>query len=288
MMQRTIHPRTSLGTVALVTRDAERLLQFYQQQLGMQLQHQETNTLYLGAGGRDLLILIEELDATMPAVRSTGLYHLAILVPSRLELARALRRLVQSGYPMQGFADHGVSEAIYLADPDGNGIEIYRDYQYEEWPRQADGSLLMVTDPLDVQGVLDELRREVVQSVNGLHADTVIGHIHLRVAQMEASRAFYCDLLGFDLIQLYGPSAGFVSAGGYHHHIGFNIWNSAGAPPPAPGSAGLRYFSICLPDAAELERLVENLQQGGYEPQIMDGSVLVNDPSQNGVLLTVV
>jgi catechol 2,3-dioxygenase len=185
---------------------------------------------------------------------------------------------------LQGFADHGVSEAVYLTDPDGNSIEIYRDVPRSQWPYR-DGQLQMVTDPLDVQGVLAELEADPAPDAVGMHPDTTIGHIHLRVADIQASEDFYCKLLGFDLVQRFGPSARFVSAGGYHHHIGFNIWESAGAPPLPPGAVGLRYFTICLPDPAELTRLTGRLRQAGLPLEEAQGGVLLHDPARNAVLL---
>ena len=287
MHAESIHPDTLLGAVALTISDIHRSVQFYQDVLGLEIHRREGRTAYFGAGAKDLLILVEDASAVQLAsrgLRVTGLYHLAILVPSRLELARTLRRLVESGWPLQGFADHGVSEAIYLADPDGNGIEIYRDYPRPQWPSR-DGRLQMVTDPLDVQGVLAELETDPAPVAIGLHPDTSIGHIHLRVANIQASEDFYCNLLGFDLVDRFGPSAGFVSAGGYHHHIGFNTWESAGAPPPPPGAVGLRYFTVCLPDSAELARLTARLQQAGLPLEETQGGILLHDPARNAVLL---
>ena len=286
MEPESIHPGTTIGAVALTITDIHRSVQFYQDVIGLEIHRREERTAYLGAGGKDLLILVEDASAQQPAsrgMRFTGLYHLAILVPSRLELARTLRRLVESSWPLQGFANHGVSEAIYLADPDGNGIEIYRDYPRLQWPYR-DGRLQMVSDPLDVRGVLAELEADPAPAA-GLHPDTLIGHIHLRVADIQASEDFYCKLMGFDLVQRFGHSAGFVSAGGYHHHIGFNTWESAGAPPPPPDVVGLRHFTICLPDPVELARLAGRAQQAGLPLEEAQGGVLLHDPACNGILL---
>jgi catechol 2,3-dioxygenase len=287
MQAESIHPDTMLGAVALTISDIHRSVQFYQDVIGLEIHRREGRTAYLGAGSKDLLLLVEDASAEQPlsrGLRFTGLYHLAILVPSRLELARTLSRLLESGWPLQGFADHGVSEAIYLADPDGNGIEIYRDSPRSQWPTR-DGQLQMVTDPLDVRGILAELETDPAPAAAGLPPDTLIGHIHLRVADIQASEDFYCNLLGFDLVQRFGPSACFVSAGGYHHHIGFNTWESAGAPPPPPGAAGLRYFTICLPDSAELARLTDRIRQAGLPLDETQGGFLFHDPAQNAILL---
>lgn len=276
---------TVLGPIALRISDIHRAVQFYQEVLGLELRRRESHAASLGAGGSELLVLQEERSASQPPPYSTGLYHLAILLPSRQELARALRRLAQSGWPIQGFADHGVSEAIYLSDPDGNGIEIYRDYPRTEWPQQ-EGRLHMGTDPLDVDGVLAELENTPAGALNGVHPDTRLGHVHLRVADIAEAENFYCDLLGFDLMQRFGPSARFVSVGGYHHHIGFNSWNSAGAPPAPAGVLGMIYFTIRLPDAGELERIAGRLRKARRTLEETSEGMRVYDPSRNGILLT--
>jgi catechol 2,3-dioxygenase len=283
MSEHSIHPDTRLGYVHLTVTDLDRSLAFYQQMLGFQLHRREGARAHLGAGGPDILLLTENAAARQ-APGTTGLYHFAVLVPSRLELARSLRRLAQMRWPLQGVADHLVSEALYLADPDGNGIEIYRDRPRAEWPYR-DGQLQMATDPLDMDGVLSELADEAGPS-NGLHPETVLGHMHLHVADIAEAEAFYVGVLGFDLVLLYGSSAGFVSAGGYHHHIGFNTWGTAGAPPPPPDSVGLREFVVLLPDSSELERVSERIDLAGVAHEDTDGGLLVRDPSQNAVLLT--
>lgn len=281
----SIHPDTTVGKVALTVPDLDRSVPFYQQVVGLQLHKREAGTAILGAGGQQEIVELSEDANARPARSTTGLYHLAIRVSSRLELARALRRLVEAQYPPQGFADHLVSEAIYLADPDGNGIEIYRDRDRSEWPYR-NGQLQMATDPLDVQGLLAELESET-----GLPAyvdpATNLGHVHLQVNQIPQAEAFYCDVLGFELVTRYGPSASFVSAGGYHHHIGFNTWNSAGAPSPPPGSTGLRYFSVLLPHLEELERVAGRVRSADIPTEETDNGLLVYDPAGNGVLLTV-
>jgi len=281
----TIHPDTTIGAVSLTIPDLERSIRFYQDVLGMPLLKQEGHAAHLGAGDRELLILAEEPGAQRPPNRSTGLYHIAIRVPSRLDLARALHWLAEANFPPQGFANHGVSEAIYLADPDGNGIEIYRDYPRRDWPYRH-GQLQMVTDPLDVQGLLSELRDGVDSPPPAMHPDTILGHIHLKVSDINKSQDFYCRVLGFDLVQRYGSSACFVSAGGYHHHIGMNTWESAGAPPSPEGTIGMRYFSVQLPDPQELERVLTNVRAAGLIAEKQGRGFLVRDPSQNGVFLT--
>ena len=281
-MTRSIHSATSIGAVHLTVTDLEPALTFYRACLGFAVQHREGSVVHLGAGGSTLLVLVGEADAR--TLRGTsGLYHFAVLLPSRQLLAAALRHLARTGTPLQGASDHGVSEALYLADPEGNGIEIYRDRPREEWPREG-SRIAMVTDPLDV----DDLLAEPEPADRGaLPPGTLIGHVHLRVADIAAAEAFYCGGLGFDLVTRYGASASFVSAGGYHHHIAFNTWAVRGAPAPPPGAAGLRHFEVRLPDEAARERVVEQVGAAGVPIGVTPGGLLVRDPSGNGVALTV-
>lgn len=283
-----IHPDTTLGLVALVVPSLPRALKFYRDVIGLQVHTQDGENVWMGAlGGRSILQLAENAKLPGPGSlsrRTTGLFHFAILVPSRRELARTLQHLNESGWPVQGAADHLVSEAVYLSDPDGNGIEIYRDLPRSAWPTH-NGQLQMATDPLDIAGVMAELDDNIAPWT-GMHPDTVLGHIHLRVSEIAAAEAFYSRLLGFDLMLRYGTSASFVSAGGYHHHVAFNTWGSAGAPPPPPNANGLRYFTIYLANQAELERLVARLRQAGLPLSVQAGGFLGHDPSGNGILFT--
>lgn len=281
--EKSIHPDTTLGYVHVNISDLTKALSFYQEVLGFQVHRRKGDTAYLGAGGADLLALTERPEAARPEF-ATGLYHFAILVPSRVALARSLRSLAETDYPLQGFADHLVSEAIYLADPDGNGIEVYRDRPRNEWYVER-GNIKMATDPLDVRGVLAELDGQD-NTRRGLDAATKLGHIHLKVANARQAQVFYTNVLGFDLMMMYGPSAAFVSAGGYHHHIGMNTWNSAGALPPPPESIGLRYFITRLPIMQELGRVVDRVRAAGVAIEETDEGLLVGDPSQNAIVLT--
>ena len=226
-------------------------------------------------------------DSAAPPLRrrTTGLYHLAILLPTRRDLASALVRLAQSRWPLDGASDHLVSEALYLSDPDGNGIEIYRDRARAEWPSR-DGQIEMATLALDLDDVIGEL--EGATSIDPtVPAGTVIGHVHLQVADINDAEAFYNGVLGFDVTVRGYPGALFVSAGGYHHHIGLNTWQSAGAAPPASGSVGLRSFEVTLPDPAALADVVDRVHRAGLTTETAaGGATLVRDPSGNGVLLT--
>jgi catechol 2,3-dioxygenase len=276
-----IDPGARIGAVHLRISDLRRAVRFYETHLGFSVHRRDDRTAWLGAGGPDLLILSEYESA--PRLRgTTGLYHFAILVPSRAELARALRRLVATDTIMQGAADHGVSEALYLADQDGNGIEIYRDRPRAEWP-VVGGELRMGADPVDLEVLLDEAGR--ADGPAGLPTGTVIGHVHLHVSRLEDAHAFYVGLLGFELMQRYGPSALFVAAGGYHHHIGLNTWAGVGAPPPPPGAIGLKHFVIQLPNDEALGAVADRVRAAGITPEPLDGGLLIHDPAKNAILL---
>jgi len=278
-----IDPGTSIGAVHLTIGDLRRSIRFYEAHLGFTVHRRDHRTAWLGAGGPDLLVLTQ--CETAPRVRgTTGLYHFAILVPSRADLARSLRVLVETDTVMQGAADHGVSEALYLADLDGIGIEIYRDRPRTEWP-YAGGHLRMGADPLDFDNLLAE--KGGPDDGAGLPGTTVIGHVHLHVRSLADAERFYVDLLGFDLMQRYGPSALFVSAGGYHHHIGLNTWAGVGAPPPPPGAIGLRHFVVKLPSAPALAAVSERLRAAGVLTESVDEGLLVHDPADNAILLSI-
>ena len=276
-----IDPAASIGRVYVTISDLTRSVRFYESHLGFLVHRRDDRTAWLGAGGPDLLVLSQ--CETAPRVRgTTGLYHFAILVPTPADLARSLRRLVATETVMQGAADHGVSEALYLADPDGNGIEIYRDRPRAEWPYVA-GQLRMGADPID----LDELlaHKTGVDAGAALATGTVIGHVHLHVARLEDAERFYVGVLGFQLMQRYGPSALFVSAGGYHHHIGLNTWAGVGAPPPPPGAIGLRHFDVQLPSEAAVEEVASRVRGAGVPIETVEGGLLVRDPAKNAILL---
>jgi catechol 2,3-dioxygenase len=269
-----------LGPISLTVKDLSHALDFYQGVLGIKLLQDTDSTATLSFDERKTIIeLVENTQAENPKGR-TGLYHYALLVPTRAVLANTLKHLLEREYPLTGASDHGVSEAIYLSDQDGNGIEIYHDRQRQEWPMR-EGELRMDTRPLDVRSLL----KEAGSSWAGLDPLTMVGHIHLKVASIPEAESFYTNKLGFQLMQRYGPSASFVSAGGYHHHVGFNTWESAGAQPPPEDAVGLRWFGLRLPDQASLDLLVNHLKDSGVNLQENKAGILVRDPSNNGILL---
>jgi catechol 2,3-dioxygenase len=280
----SIHPDTSIGALRLTVADLDRSRSFYEQAIGLRLVDRADGTLALGTDADHPLIELHG-DSSAPALnpRATGLYHLAILVPSRRDLALALARLAQARWPLDGASDHLVSEAVYLSDPDGNGIEIYRDRPREQWSR-TDQGLRMATLPLDLDEVLGELA-----TASGLQElappGTSIGHVHLQVSDLSAAERFYNGVLGFDVVVRGYPGALFVSAGGYHHHIGLNTWRSAGASPPPPGSVGLRSFDVVVPTSEALEAVLGRARSAGLEIESDAEDPLVRDPSGNGVVL---
>src|SRR4051795_12555115 len=277
-----IAPATRMGSVHLTVSNLGRSLDYYQGIVGLQVHAREEGAARLGTGGEDLLVLYEQPGAE-PAPRSTGLFHFALLVPSRHDLARWLVHAANGQISLEGMSDHLVSEAIYLRDPDWHGIEIYRDRPRGEWEREGE-FIKMATIPLDVQGVLTALEGGEIE-FEQMPPGTTMGHVHLQVADIPAAEQFCGDLLGFDLQARYGSQATFLSAGGYHHHLGANTWNSRGAAPPPPGSAALRHATVLLPDEGELERVAAQIPDA--EPAVDGDGVLVRDPSQNALLLQV-
>jgi catechol 2,3-dioxygenase len=283
-MERTsIDPATHMGRVALVVADLARSLEYYQAHIGLQLLDQSPGHAVLGVEGRELLWLQEQPGASpFPQRGNSGLYHYAILLPSREALGVELRHLVEMRTPLSGASDHGVSEALYLTDPDGHGIEIYRDRPRDEWPRRSDGELAMVTDPLDAQGLL---AAGDGHEWAGMPAGTVMGHVHLHVSQLNPAEDFYVNTIGFDLIQHFGGQAAFISAGGYHHHLGMNVWAGVGVPPAREGMARLLWYEVVLPNQEALDAVLTRLRDSGRNVEAHDGGWLVRDPSQNSVVL---
>jgi catechol 2,3-dioxygenase len=274
-----------MGTVRLTVSDLARSRAFYERAIGLVATERDDGTVALGSPGGPALVELFG-DSSAPALdrRATGLFHLAILLPSRRDLALALVRLARARWPLDGASDHLVSEALYLSDPDGNGIEIYRDRPREEWPRR-EGQIEMTTIRLDLDSVLSELGGEDPGDVPAVPTGTTMGHVHLQVSDIESAEAFYSGILGFDVMVRGYPGALFVSAGGYHHHIGLNTWHSAGSAPPPSGAVGLRSFEVLLPSDEELATVLDRVRSAGLPAEAEAGGTLVRDPSGNGVLL---
>jgi catechol 2,3-dioxygenase len=280
-----LDPATRIGAVHLTVRDLAGLTAFYRDRLGFGVASMADGVARLGAGGPDLLVLRESAKA--PRVPgTTGLFHFAILVPSRADLAEALARLIADRTRLSGASDHLVSEALYLPDPEGNGIEIYRDRAREEWPMAPGGGVQMDTLGLDLDDLL-AARASAGEPARRLANGTRIGHVHLHVSRLAEAEAFYVEALGMDVMARYGRGASFVAAGGYHHHVGLNTWLGEGAPPPPPGAAGLDHFVLTLPDRAALDGVVERLRAARAPVESAGGEIVTRDPSSNRIVLAV-
>ena len=293
MVEFRIHPATRPGHVSLTVRALDRQVEFYERVIGLQLHWRDGDTAGMGVGNEDL-VRLTELPGAQRYRGTTGLYHFAILLPNRRELARAIARLLRLRYPNYP-TDHVITETTYLDDPEGQNLELYADtpedamtpvFPVEGVLRRADGTPSDGREPLDLEALFRELAPED-QLDQPMPPDTTIGHFHLYVADLEQSMRFYHDVLGFDNMGVARSfRMGMVSAAGYHHHIGFNTWVGEGAPPPPSDALGLRHISFVLPNESELERVVERVQQAGIRLERTADGVMLRDPSQNGLRLT--
>jgi catechol 2,3-dioxygenase len=281
----SIAAATTVGTVALTVSDVERSRAFYETVLGLVAYERDDGDVALGVTDEPALVTLRgDPDAPDLDPRATGLFHLALLTPSRRELANALARVARARWPLTGASDHLVSEALYLHDPDGNGIEIYRDRERSEWRTDEHGQPAMATLRLDLRSLSDELA-DAPPVPERLPPGTRMGHVHLQVSDIATAEDFYVGVLGFEVTVRSYPGALFVSAGGYHHHIGLNTWNSAGAAPPLAGAVGLRSFDVRLPDGRELDRLLARISAAGVPAEPRGDATVVRDPSGNAVVL---
>ena len=271
-----------LGAIRLRVGDLDLEREFYETAIGLATLGTSDGVTALGVdGGEPLVELVSDPDAPPKPPGTTGLFHLALLTPSRPDLARALRRVVGAGWRLTGASDHLVSEALYLNDPEGNGIELYRDRPRSEWPLTEDG-VQMATLPLDLESLLAESGPE--DDLGVMPSGTTLGHVHLQVPDLGGAADFWVDTVGFDVIARYGPSALFVSAGGYHHHVGLNTWAGVGAPAPPPGARGIVHFELVLPDGAAVDEVAERLARA-TTLEHDNGAVLASDASGNTVLV---
>lgn len=261
-----------LGAVHLTVAALDRAVAWYQHSLGLRVHAHEIAVAELGDGNETVVVLHEDPQARPPG-RHAGLYHYALLYPTREELARAAVRLAQTRTPIQGASDHGTHEAIYLPDADGNGIELAWDRDRQQWPAglgYAGGPA-----PLDFDGLLATVAGEAPVTV--VAAGLRMGHLHLHVGDIERALAFYRDVLGF-AVQANLGSAAFVSAGGYHHHLGFNVWNGRGVAAAPPPAVGLRRWTIQLPTDADVTGLRGRVEAAGHSAEHLDGGFEVRDP----------
>jgi catechol 2,3-dioxygenase len=262
-----------MGPVELTVTDLDRSIGFYETSIGLRMHGRDGNRAALGAGGEDLLVLVEDPRARR-AGRHAGLYHFALLHPSRLELARAAARLAVTRTRISGASDHGISEAIYLPDPDDNGIELAADRGREHWGDLRDPTTMGGPEPLDLAGLMGLVADEEPRP----HVDpgTTVGHVHLHVGDVDRGIAFYRDVIGFEVMTLL-DSAAFVAAGGYHHHLGFNVWRGRDVPPFPAGSVGLDRWTIVLP-AEAAAALRERVIAAGAPYEERPEGLLVRDP----------
>jgi catechol 2,3-dioxygenase len=290
----SIHPATMIGHVSLTVASLENQLLFYQQALGFQLHWREGSRAGLGAGGSDLLVLTEEPN--LKKYRGvTGLYHFAVLFPNRRELARVMARLFALKI-RNSPTDHIMTKTTYLDDPEGNGIELYcespedgswtmKDGKYET--RRKDGSWSDGREPLDVEALFTHLKEDDKLDVS-IPPETRVGHMHLHVRDIPEALDFYHGVIGFDLMgHAKEFQMAFISAGGYHHHIGLNTWQGAGAPPPPADAVGLRHFTIDFANQQALDEVIARVDNAGIASNKIDEGLLLYDPSQNGVVLRV-
>jgi catechol 2,3-dioxygenase len=276
--------RTRLGPVHLIVTDLERSIGFYRRSIGLIVHDRKDGEgrARLGAGGEDLVVLIEDRDARQPGA-DAGLYHFALLHPSREALARAAQRLAATRTPISGASDHGFSEAIYLADPDGIGIELYADRSREEWPPLDELGGQVAPQPLDLRGLLAMVGEEEPspETDRGL----LVGHVHLHVGDIEAARAFYRDVIGFEETITFA-NAVFLAAGGYHHHLAFNLWRGSAVPPAPPaGVVGLEHWTILVESAEEVAGVRERAESAGVEHSERDGGLFLRGPDGIGVVV---
>jgi catechol 2,3-dioxygenase len=277
----TLPATLRLGAVHLTVTDLDRSVAFYEEAIGLRLHRREGGEAAMGVGEEDLLVLYEDPNARH-AGRHAGLYHYALLFTSRKELAHAALRLAATQTPIQGASDHGTHEAIYLPDPDGNGIELAADRPRELWPRPL--TYTGGPHPLDLDDLLTTIASDEPRGEAG--SGLVVGHVHLHVGDLERGLAFYRDVLGFELMTFMPGAAAFVSAGGYHHHLGFNIWRGEGVPPVPEGRLGLRHWTVMLDYPEEVEAVRERVRSAGIEVEDEGLGFLVRDPWDIAMVFT--
>jgi catechol 2,3-dioxygenase len=272
-------PTLRLGAVHLTVSDLDRSVSFYEDAIGLRLHRRADSRAAMGAGEEDLIVLYEEPEARR-AGRHAGLYHYALLFPSREELAHAALRLAATRTRIQGASDHGTHEAIYLPDPDGNGIELAADRPRERWPRTLEYA--GGPHPLDLEGLLAAVAGEEPRDEAG--PGLAIGHVHLHVGDLERGLGFYRDVLGFEQTAFMPGAAAFVAAGGYHHHLGFNVWRGEGVSAAPEGRVGLRHWTVVLEEQEQVAAVGERVRAAGIVIEESERGFLVRDPWEVAVL----
>lgn len=277
-------PHTFVGHVKIKVENLARSLAYYQEVIGFKILEQTGTTAKLTTDDKTSILSLEQPENVEPKQgRTTGLYHFALLLPHRSDLTNVVHHFIKNAIRI-GSSDHHVSEALYLTDPDGNGIEIYIDRDPSEWIWN-DGKVAMTVDPLNFEDLLSESKQD--QSWNGLPAGTVMGHIHLHVSELKKTEEFYSKGLGFKVVSRFGAQALFISTGNYHHHIGLNTWNGVGAPTPPVNSTGLESFTLMLPNEESRDQVVANLKNIGASVTEENDEFSTVDPSGNRIRLAV-
>ncbi|MET3727132.1 catechol 2,3-dioxygenase [Fictibacillus halophilus] len=278
-----IHEETHIGSVSLKVKNLEKLVHFYTETIGLQILTKRKTSVELTADGITPLIILESNpELHQRPMKSAGLYHLALLVPTRKDLANVLYHFIETNTQLLGASNHKFSEAIYLQDPENNGIEIYRDVDREDWVRDERGKLPAVSEPLDVQSLLAERDSK---SWSRLPENTVMGHVHLNVIHIGEAENFYMNVLGFEEQTRMGNHALFISAGGYHHHIAVNIWNGRDAVSNQEDVTGLLHYEIIVPSRLEVEKVLSALEREKVPYHIESENILLKDPSGNGIVI---
>lgn len=274
-------PHTYTGEVYLNVLDLDKSVRFYKEIIGFQVLKEDADRVVLTADGKTPSLIVEQPEnVTQKAPRRTGLYHFALLLPKRADLGNIIKHFAANNIRL-GAADHHVSEALYLSDPDGNGIEIYTDRNPSEWI-WGDGEVKMTTDPLNADDIVTE---SVGQQWQGLPEGTIMGHIHLHVADLAETETFY-NALGFEVVAHY-PQALFMANGKYHHHIGLNTWNGEGALPPNIDSVGLQAYTLVYPNKVTLQEAISKVEALKVQVEWGDNNCIVADPSGNRIILRV-
>lgn len=278
-----IHKDTHIGSVTLKVRDIENITNFYTETMGLNILSQTESVVHLTADGETPLLILEgNPELKQRPIKSAGLYHLALLVPTRKDLANILYHFIETKTHLAGASNHKFSEAIYLQDPENNGIEVYRDVDRADWIRDERGKLPAVSEPLDVHGLLEERDAKIW---SGIPEKTVMGHVHLNVTSIPEAEEFYVNVLGFEEQTRMANHALFISAGGYHHHIALNIWNGPNAVKVSPETTGLLQYEIIVPSKAEIQH-VERALEISQTPFRKEGEILtLKDPAGNGVII---
>lgn len=276
------HPNTFVNHVELRVQNLEQSLEFYSNFLGFDVLSMRPDKIELTVDGKmPILTLIKPSVIHKKLPRRSGLYHIAFLLPNRLDLAKFIKHIARENFAITGASDHLVSEALYFNDPDQNGIEVYVDKEEEKWYDNS-GHIHMDTVPLDMYDIIKEVdKAEDKTEWSGMPKDTLVGHIHLHVSNLTEAKTFYTDVLGMDVIMDYGQSALFLSTGGYHHFVGLNIWNGENVEHQPLTSAGLSSFTLVIDNEQQLSEMIERIDEGGYQSYEKEGRLYVADPSGN-------